>query len=466
MQKKLWLIGSLIIIISPILFSDTTINKLQEQPLAFLQSKKVRPVDAPFSNFSNVSIEDLEDFLELDDIDYPTSKAIKNLVQTFWPELGDVTIKKESGGSYTGIIFSASHVVTGTLKKVFFLKVSNNNAFESWKNLQKIQQSKIGQFYGCQTSCSPIITSVEKFFIYKDTENKNHTIEVTHAAKGESASTIMLSAALQDEKNWCAREIGAALATFHRAFMSYHHVFLPESWRTFTHGDFHQGNVFFHKTKDFSRVFFIDNETMAKSLDNPQPIADDVVHFFLKQTESMQFLMNTTDQEWSSIVIFLHHFIKGYVGSYPRRHRERVICYLQDLINKQVSAGLPSIDEIPENTANTNLYASIKKRRARLEMLLILDKDLAWYVLSTKHEQNEIAEVPVDIAKKMIGVSWKSDCPVSMTLKRSYMMLHSFQFHYQLLSCGSNAITKNFPLIPKGTQLSDIIVLLDLFKRL
>lgn len=376
------LVGIVIIImLCPIEFIGARVSfkknkKLNAQLNGSLKRKIKRPVPKMF-NFSRVSIEDLGDNLALDTMDYPTSQALKLLVERFWPQLGDVTIEQECGGSYTGIIFSASHVVDGSLKKVFFLKISRKNAYSVWQNLQKVQESKIGQLYGCQSSSSPIITSVEKFFIYKDMDGTSYTIEVTHAAKGKSVGELLLDNVPSAEKNHCALAVGAALGFFHQKFMIYGNGVLPETWRTFTHGDFHPGNIFFHKTNDFSRVFFIDNETMAKSLDNPQAIDDDVIYFFFFLTDKDAFLIEQSDLVWQDYAAFLHHFIKGYCTSFMRTRRESIICYLQDSINKRIKESLTFITD----TGEAPVDAQNAITRKRLEMLLIVDQDLPWYVL-------------------------------------------------------------------------------------
>ncbi len=271
-----------------------------------------------------------------DEYGYPTEEALKKLLLQKYlsAETGiKITIKEGKGGSYTGAIFTVYlEKEDGSKRAVLFLKVSKKEAVDAWKNLIKIQKSPIGRL-GTRTSNAstnhlffnknlPIMTWAEKFYAYDDGKGNERTIEVTHAAHGIPVHDIISNINItgdQTLQKMCAKALGKAIGAFQQAFMKYVNPSDPKTWTTFAHGDLHGNNVFFDKKT--SRIYFIDNETMSKSLDNPTNIWDDLGRF----TELLmsQFL-SYNNTKLNQIFYFYTYFIQAYIESFPQDKRKLV----------------------------------------------------------------------------------------------------------------------------------------------
>ncbi len=251
---------------------------------------------------------------------YPTEKTLTELLnrheqdRDYIPDLPKVIVKKiNTIGAGHGALFAAYRDENERDKPLLFLKVSQHPSVA--KDLEALQKGPVGRFGFMARSNKelPIIVLQEVFFIYKDKENKKHTIEVMHLAHGEMLSSLMEKA--QEDQSY-AEKVGKALGLFHAYFMNYHNSDSPTDWTTMIHGDFNTGNVFFDKTT--SRVYFIDNGGMREGRSPSVDIAT------LGMPLSMHGLLRYPENKrnwWS-------HFIKGYLSAYPVNKRKLMLDYL------------------------------------------------------------------------------------------------------------------------------------------
>ncbi len=294
--------------------------------------------------------------------------------------------KSEAPGSFTGKMFKAylrekrkrEADELGVLERpLFFIKITNNSAIDVWKNLGKIQESRIGRFgYEAMSNPEmPIIVSMEMFLTYYDQFGNNRAIEVMHVAKGKSIANLLNGAiddvtssgsllpAKQADLECCGQKLGKALGLFHCYFMNYVKPNDAETWRTVTHNDFHFGNVFFDKVGP--RVYFIDNERMAgvfeyqggkkqaNRIDDKgkilidklsNPLIDFDQHIKSSFGQLAKFAVVKPDEQkverliYSIYAIYTQSFIKGYLSAYPvdKNKRKYMALYLKSLMYEKI----------------------------------------------------------------------------------------------------------------------------------
>ncbi len=291
------------------------INRANKQRVARkIIKNKTSKISKPEIKIENISFESFTDK------GYPTIQEIKNLIiEQYFPNKNprDITVTIVKGGANTNIIYCLSY----QNKPVFFLKISDKG--NSSQRLIDMQQNFIGKI-GMQSRYEsaltsnlqknlPIVTWMEKLYTYKDQGGNNRTIEIMHAAKGESMKNIIWTIPHTTTSQLIAcSSAGKALGSFQQFFMNYVDSHDPETWQTVIHGDFNRGNIFFDAS--MSQVYFIDNETMRASNSN-----------------------NTMDEDLNSFIasidysaLALHKsFINGYLESFPTDKRSTLAQYLK-----------------------------------------------------------------------------------------------------------------------------------------
>lgn len=123
------------------------------------------------------------------------------------------------------------------------------------------------------------------------------------------------------------KNVGKAMGSFHSECMKSGDVMQPATWRTAVHGDLHPQNLFFHKTKDFVRTYFIDNESMAKSLTDPASILKDVTYMvFVPTIHWGSFIA----PKWYNFRSFFKGLLMGYISAYHQKEQANLTAYLKE----------------------------------------------------------------------------------------------------------------------------------------
>jgi hypothetical protein len=280
-------------------------------------------------SISEIKIEEVK--LALDQDGYPTTEALKQLLHNeYFLEIptNELTIKSVPIGRSK----SSKKIYCASIKNkpIFFLKISKD--IESHIRLASIQQGSIGRLrikarytdenILIHNKNLPILTWIEKLFVYTNPQEKKQTIEMAHAAKGKSVNEILETESLPS-KIKCVKAVGKALGFFQQAFMNYTNLPGPDesptdcSWLTICHGDLHSNNVFFDDIN--SQVYFIDNESMENQCSMDKAFYD--VYKFI----SLSSLFATHD--YPAILI---SYLKAYIESFPIEKRAFLAESLRD----------------------------------------------------------------------------------------------------------------------------------------
>jgi len=273
---------------------------------------------------------------------YPTKATIEKIIEKHWPDFGEVVVEKAAGSLATGAIFSVARKKhpQKDQKKVFFVKVSNIRSRQAAENLKKIQESVVGRLMIQALRTNkwyadlPILTSVERLFSYQGPDRNNYTIEMMHAARGKQVYSILIGPENTAYAKKIGDAVGKSLGAFHQACRTQGDPADPSDWLTVVHGDLHQQNMFVHvfpadpakKMQEFTRVYFIDNETMAKSLTVPREIIRDVMYTIFMSLVNWREDIN---RHWNNFKAFHKGFLQGYIQSHPDNVQPDLANYLK-----------------------------------------------------------------------------------------------------------------------------------------
>ena len=275
---------------------------------------------------------------------YPTLDAIKELMhkQYFTSiDSNTLTVSLVNIGNNNGNSSQIIYCVSIKNNPIFFLKISNLNKADAKMRLESIQKGRIGRI-GIEARYAdtklkipkeklPVLTWVEKFFIYKNSRGQDAIIEVTHAAHGKSLNSILASE--NDKLQLQAMQsIGNALGNFQQAFMDYNNSDDAQQWTTVSHGDLNGGNIFFDATKQ--KVYFIDNETMEDNFN----ISVDVYCIVY-----ITLLLDTAQHNQINNMVT---FIKSYIETFPpakRKSLEKCLIELELTYRNVFQQRFPSI---------------------------------------------------------------------------------------------------------------------------
>ncbi len=279
------------------------------------------------------------------------------------------------------------------MRRLFFLKISSKRSgvgdveIDPAENLRKVQESRIGRlgFDARSNKALPIIVSLERFFVYRDKRNQERCIEMTHAAPGDLVQNIFDGCDLELQKR-CGERLGKALGSFHNYFMRYEDQDDVTKWYTIFHGDFHMKNVVFNRSS--SRVYFIDNETMAVSLDARISLISggDVPKFIslieagIRESVAKIVTCDETEddvgfqsavKQCNARIQFLLSFMREYIWSYPSDKRSIITDYLKKYLRVSIHDRLLhfinfKIGEASEHE-NVKLTSSLRPLKKLLE---------------------------------------------------------------------------------------------------
>lgn len=214
-------------------------------------------------------------------------------------------------------------------------------AREQIRNLERVKSSKVARINYFINPSLPRMTFDEASYYYVDRLGDKHYFSILHGAKGMPFSAIWqdykekrLDASKFQES---AAAIGKALGAFHVYNRKPKIISSPNdfgSLETIVHGDFNWQNVFY----DFEekRVYFIDNESMARSFDLPQYIETDFLHFYSHQLfasypNAKECCINKFSHE--DLKILYKAFFQGYIGAYPKAIQPQLITYIKQVVS-------------------------------------------------------------------------------------------------------------------------------------
>ena len=185
------------------------------------------------------------------------------------------------------------------------------------------------------------MTFDEASYYYVDNAGSKHYFSILHGAKGMRFSEIWKD--YEDKKievgqlQESAYAIGRALGAFHVYTKKPENIHSPDDFMRYTpiaHGDFYWQNVFYEfKTQ---RVYFIDNESMAKSLETPPPVEADFIRFYAHQLfgsypDRKKCNINRCSQE--DIKIVYRAFFQGYIQAYPKLLQPMLTGYIKKVVH-------------------------------------------------------------------------------------------------------------------------------------
>lgn len=173
----------------------------------------------------------------------------------------------------------------------------------------------------------PHIAWLEKIYMYKNEQNRNCFIELSHAATGITIKNILKSESLEKIRH-CGDCVGRALSSFQQVFIKYVDKNNPLTWSTVQHGDFHGSNIVFDASREV--VYFIDHATMSEGYS----IFKDAI-YLIELIGGIRF----TDVSYFKNIDFTYSFFKGYVNAYSQDKQ----CGIATILAQRVLDSLGSI---------------------------------------------------------------------------------------------------------------------------
>ena len=201
-------------------------------------------------------------------------------------------------------------------------------AIKQLHNLDKVKNNKkLASLGFLKNPTLPKMTFDEAAYYYDSGPEfgGKHYFSIIHAARGIPFSKIwdeFLAGRVElDGLLESAYAIGRALGAFH----DYTH---------YVHGDFYWQNVFYDfKSK---RVYFIDNESIANSIDGIKIVRDDFLRFY--EHPLFHFTSNITEcginkYPFEPIKYIYQAFFDGYVAAYPESRQSELVPYIRGQIS-------------------------------------------------------------------------------------------------------------------------------------
>jgi len=173
----------------------------------------------------------------------------------------------------------------------------------------------------------------------------NILIEVMQRARGKSLDSVFCQFGGQVSGHFY--RVGQALARMHLKKLRNPEVD-PSEYLGMIHGDFHAQNVCVSpvdravRGADECSVDFIDCITSVASIDKPQPICFDVLHFIFAPLFCGKVIDSPLLADW---VTCLEKFLEGYVETFPQDKQARLIYHLQSLIAVWINTACWACDE-------------------------------------------------------------------------------------------------------------------------
>ncbi|UNM05886.1 MAG: hypothetical protein H6925_05145 [Holosporaceae bacterium] len=195
-------------------------------------------------------------------------------------------VEETKGGTFTEkifYVFTTPTTATTACPKSFFFVVKAlkaKSAETELKNLQLLQQSpQLRTLSSLRDPNYPQITFSENFYRYQNSAGESHYLLLIHAARGQSLQQIFKTGDSNLQiKAFTA--FGHTLGNFNKRFLGENCLLTGgqrlKTCRTINHGDLHPNNVFY----DGKYIYFIDTETLARSIRDLTPLFIDILYFY------------------------------------------------------------------------------------------------------------------------------------------------------------------------------------------
>ncbi|MBY0281206.1 MAG: hypothetical protein K2W94_03510 [Alphaproteobacteria bacterium] len=230
----------------------------------------------------------------------------------------------------------------GMSRKIGIHKVSFESvAKDQIKNLEKIKTSRLSNINYFKNPNLPRMTFDEASYYYVDNTGTKRYFSILHSARGMPFSEIWKNYEDKnitvDQLQESAYAIGRALGAFHTYTKAPENIHSSDDFRSYkpiAHGDFYWQNVFYDfKTQ---RVYFIDNESMAKSFEAPPSVETDFLRFYAHQLfgsypDRKKCNINRCAQE--DVKIVYRAFFKGYIHAYPTAVQPMLTDYIKKVVH-------------------------------------------------------------------------------------------------------------------------------------
>lgn len=205
----------------------------------------------------------------------------------------------------------------------------------------------------------PSIALPIAYFAYPD-KKALHYIAAMPSAKGKPLNDLLdnfkknPSPELEEQLKRAFFILGKETANFHKLYSvpTKKNLLTP----TLVHGDFHFFNLFFDENA--GHFTFIDNESMAKSINNKMHPSVDIVKLFF-----MPFSINQTYQQFRDLIdgvnlekwlnITVKNFVLGYANAYPKEQEQQVYAELKKIFNDPFSIAWVDFNENQLNDIRT-----------------------------------------------------------------------------------------------------------------
>ncbi len=203
------------------------------------------------------------------------------------------------------------------------------------------------------------------YLSYKDQKGKSHELSLMQGAHGKVVSDLIKDFAnnptdgkLIKRISFAYFDIGVAMAHFYKRYAAQQHKagHLPQG---IIHGDLHAGNIFYDHDK--RQIFIIDNESIARSLDEPKEICKDIAFLLMKSIFVAKWVgwlpnlkgeeLNEWYQEWFGLSVT--NFIVGFLSTYPKNEVKGILRGLEHCIKTYATDDLGTF-----YTNNTTLGVS------------------------------------------------------------------------------------------------------------
>ena len=192
---------------------------------------------------------------------------------------------KDKGGFSESIFYVYYHPECNPKKArrliLVIKELKERSAEKELTNLTQLQNSpQLRTLQNFKNPLYPQIVFSEGFYKFKKRDGTPRYLVLIHAARGHSLNQIFKEGT-DKQKSEAFKSFGTVLANFNKQFLSGRNCALLggksiKSCGTINHGDLHPNNVFF----DGKFIYFIDTETLARSLRKPTPLALDLIYFY------------------------------------------------------------------------------------------------------------------------------------------------------------------------------------------
>ncbi len=246
--------------------------------------------------------------------------------------------KKETKGSFNTLQL---FVIENTCKKdnpKFIIKEARDSIKEetNLKNIENFINIKNTNYYNEQYF--PALTLPIAYLGY-NADSVKHNLLLMSFAKGKVFCDFVKefrdNQTIENAKRieTAYYNFGKALSNFHKRFMTKMSGSKSLINNTVNHGDLHCYNIYYNE--DNNQFTFIDNETMALTINNKQSPSDDILKPFYgllsqsEPTERKDMISGIETKKFFDLA--LTSFLKGYIETYEKDKKNQLIKELKNI---------------------------------------------------------------------------------------------------------------------------------------